>query len=727
MQPQPETLPGSGQPEPINEPETGLFYNLLSFDHPLPEIEVSFTHLPSPDAYCFSTKQVPSGLIEDITESHRPEYVYTCFSKDDPGIKVKVRLADYPAVSCAWYTKCIREMLAPQTDYFKAGFLNGTQFWCSGGTDNQTADYSSHYRFTVRVQHDFSTRRPELVISFNGMGHILQKNLEELNTAGLDTRIIRTAAFRGRIYGWHHLPEAACYHPGEVYPVLNHEMAKSAGLAFPPVQHSNSYSVYCNLIHAFVEKYCGTAQFRAVIPHNGQFKMVAPEDTGRIDISSRKLLFGENQPDTDPFRGMKNYGPLKLPEGRHFRYFFISFEQDEKIVRRLQEDLFKKEGFIRLEQFTRLPLRCARENNIVIHRDEDPEEQVERRLKNLSLEEGVKYYAFYINPSPKAEQDEPGRRLCNRIKEMLLYRKISMQEVDSGKLNTNYGKAISNIGCAMVAKMGGVPWCMEGAEQQELVIGFGVYRRSNMLQPCMGSSVCSGPNGLFREFNAFPVANASAVAGAVMEAFCQYRQNQPHTERIIIHFYKRMTPSELEPLDKMLKELKLEIPVVVAGISHNLRKGAMVFDSSLVNAMPVDGTWTRCGATSYLLNINRRRNEAQQKVKQTLPLKIEFQCNREGYLNNAEVVDGTAEPDLHLRVDKLAIRAAVAPAGNHPLPGNDCLLPSLVPAENAAGARDEQCRGFCREAPSDSPRKKAPSGSPGGEKEREADFFGDMV
>ena len=638
MSAQPETINIPGHQDNENEPDTGLFFNILSFDHPEPEIEVSFTTQPSVDAQRFSSDKLPAELTEGMKASSQPVFFYTCFEPGDPGQKVKIQLADYPAVSRAWYTKRIRDVLAPETDTFRFNFLKDTQFWCLEKNGKESDRYTRYYRFTIRVQHDYRSYRPELIISFDGTSHILKQNLEELTTSNPDNRHIKTAAFRKRVYNMEHLPEAGGYHPDEVFPILNRDLARTLGIEFPFVKRDDTYDVYYHLLHGFVKKYCETETFRAVIPHDGEFKKVLAGTTGRIDNTNRKLLFGENNLDTDPYQGMKKYGPVKRPEGNRFCYFFIYFEQNEKDAKRLYKFFLKQEGFIHLEKFTRLPLTYTKEKNIILKWGEDPEAQVESYLKNLTLEDNVKHYAFYISPYTKFEPDEQRKRLYFRIKELLLYRKISMQAVESKKLQSDFKNAIANIGFAMVAKLGGAPWRLEGAEQQELVIGFGAYRRKDMIKPYIGSTVCFGPDGLFREFDVFPAANTRAVAGSAMEAFRQYRKNQPNAERIIIHFYKRMSYKELEPLEKMLKELKLDIPVIVAGISQNRSKSLVVFNRPETNVMPVDGTWTRCGATAFLLNVNMRKSESQIKVKQTMPLKVEFQCTREGYLDDEKVV-----------------------------------------------------------------------------------------
>jgi hypothetical protein len=154
----------------------------------------------------------------------------------------------------------------------------------------------------------------------------------------------------------------------------------------------------------------------------------------------------------------------------------------------------------------------------------------------------------------------------------------------------------------------------------------------------VGSAVCFSQDGTFREFDVFRAGDTLSIAGSAVEAFQDFRKNYPDAQRLVIHFYKRMGKEELAPLEKMLEELELDIPVVVAGIRQNHSKSLLVFDGGKMNIMPQDGTWTRCGEYTCLLNVNHRKKISDKSGKQSMPLKVEFQCNREGYLDNEGLV-----------------------------------------------------------------------------------------
>jgi hypothetical protein len=60
---------------------------------------------------------------------------------------------------------------------------------------------------------------------------------------------------------------------------------------------------------------------------------------------------------------------------------------------------------------------------------------------------------------------------------------------------------------------------------------------------------------------------------------------------------------------------------------------------------------------THLLNVKHRKKISDQSVKQSMPLKVEFQCNREGYLDAEGVVSDLLTPDLHLWIYALAFIA----------------------------------------------------------------------
>ena len=626
-------------PIKIKIPE-GLFFNILPIEETGESVAVVFSVREDASKHRFATEQLPDSFRWKLKKATGdiPEFVYTDFRGDTDGYTLNIDFLSNPVVARAWYTHKICELLAPKTAYHRTNFLRDTQFCCPGD-DEGNAIYRTFHKYTLRVQSDFLTGRPELLISYDGCSYIGKNSLDALGEDGeLDTRIISTVAFRKKIYRYDDLPGEALYYPDEVFPVMNRDLAATLKTDYPFTMIHNRYDLFYSRVEWFYATYCSGDSFTGIVPHKGQWKQAKTEFQGRMDVSGKKLVFGQAMTETDAYRGLSNWGPLLFPPGKHFAYFFIYFEHQEDAARRLYNYLLKKEGFVRISNFTRLTLNYEKDKNLVIKKGENPESKVKEFLQNTDFDPDVVYFAFYISPYSKFEADEQKKKLYFRIKELLLYRKISMQAVEGRKLAENFSNSIANIGIALIAKLGGVPWRLEGMEKSELVIGFGAYRNKGFDMGYTGSAICFSQDGLFREFDVFPAENTRSVAGSALKAFKQYRENYPEAKRMIIHFYKPMSRRELEPLEKMLREMKMDIPVVIAGISKTPSKCLLLFDNPEKNTMPADGTWAKTGKASYLLNINQRKQETSKTSKQVMPLRIHFQCNREGYLEKEGVV-----------------------------------------------------------------------------------------
>lgn len=632
----------SGSGAPVTEPGD-LFFNILPFEHSKKQLEITFTDQFHPDRQRFAVENLPPEVGEYFAVTKRnsagPLYVYSGFKAGDSGCPVILDPAAYPAVAKAYYTRKIRDLLVPKTAYFRSNFLNDTQFWCIDKTEAQHHCNVFH-KYTLRVQYDDFSGHPELLISYDGRSFLLSKSLDDLtDDERVDPEWITSVAWDGKIYPRMHLPKKALYRQDKVYPVLNLKLAEALEIPNTKLQVTDGYQRCYRKIKTFYRHHCSDVAFRAIIPHHGKWKQVPETRTGRMQVSERQLEFGQGKKGTDPYDGLKDFGPLKLPKGKQFCYFFIYRKDDEEAAKNLYAYILSVKGFVRMNRLTRIPMHYKKDKNIVIPTGGDPEVEVRSALETTRFEPGVKYFAYYVSPYSRYTDDLHKKAVYYRIKEMLLYRQISMQTVVAENLFSDFKYAMTNIAIALIAKLGGVPWRLEGGEQRDLVIGFGAYRNRNFGVKYTGSAVCFSSGGLFREFDVFPADHTLAIAGAAVDAFKSYRERYPEARQMTIHFYKRMSRRELEPLEKMLEELQLDIPVVVAGISKSPVKSLLAFDAPEKCVMPPDGTWVQTGKDKWLLNINQRKTPAQTAVKQSMPVKITLQCNKKDYLKQPGMVE----------------------------------------------------------------------------------------
>ena len=615
------------------------FFNILPFECLEKEIVFYYSIEKIKGLHRFHKSILPKDICEQTKKynSNEEEYIYSDFCKREDSLEYKINLKKYPSIARAYYTKKIQNYLFEKTDYNICNFLYDTQFFCLNKSIKKDK-INCYDKFTLRVQFDYQTDEAELLVSYDGISRILKSSVNLLTESeNFDSCKIKKVAFGNRIYSYDKLPKKAKYHLNEVYPVLNKELGEHLNFDFDYIRIENKLQIFYDKISSFYNIYLKNSDFKKIIAHNDKWKFIEEDNLGRLPNSiENTMVFGEEKTDKDPYYGIKNNGPLELPKGNHFKYFFIYFEDDEKSAKILYEYIIKKKGFLNLKDFTRIPIVYDKKLNVIIKKGEDAYEKVKDFLQTISLEPNVSYYAFYLSPYSKFEKDKSKKEIYYHLKEALLYRSISMQAVEISKLTDNFKYSVSNIGIAMIAKLGGIPWRLDVPDNKDLVIGFGAYRTKQYNRKYVGSAICFSQDGTFQEFDVFPSDSTEAIAGEILNAFLRFTAKNPNANKIFIHFYKQMNQKELEPIEKMMRDLKIDIPIIIASINKTPSKSLLLFDDPKNNIMPLNGSWAKIGYHKYLLYINERKNELNKGKVQHLPLKISMQSNSIIYINNQE-------------------------------------------------------------------------------------------
>jgi hypothetical protein len=60
-----------------------------------------------------------------------------------------------------------------------------------------------------------------------------------------------------------------------------------------------------------------------------------------------------------------------------------------------------------------------------------------------------------------------------------------------------------------------------------------------------------------------PAENHTLLAGAIREAVEAYKNQHQATDRLIIHFYKRMSNREMATIIRQLKSIDKNIPIII--------------------------------------------------------------------------------------------------------------------------------------------------------------------
>ncbi len=381
--------------------------------------------------------------------------------------------------------------------------------------------------------------------------------------------------------------------------------------------------------------------FRKLLPHSGKFKMVNESDRFILENTKTTLVFGNGNKSENIHTGFKQHGPAKLPSCSAINYFFIYDQHHPDGMKALQNSFinsYNKEN--RLRQYVKLPVIHRPELDIAFDSQADILQQIRQSIRTMQLSPDRCYYAFFINPYTCREKNLQNWKIYHRVKEALLLRGIMMQNMESRKLMAGQLHLfLPNLAAAMTGKLGGIPWKLKRTGEDELVIGFGLSRSRKRKTAWVGSAFCFKNDGTFQQFDSFRAHESERLAAKVEEALLKYRQSNKEAKRIIIHFYRKLGRKTLMPIEKMLKNLKINIPVIIVSINKNRSNNLAVTFKDNSGGLPLNGEYFRVASHQYLLYINDRDSYGDQMLpNMPMPLKINLWCSNQEEINDQATV-----------------------------------------------------------------------------------------
>ena len=230
-------------------------------------------------------------------------------------------------------------------------------------------------------------------------------------------------------------------------------------------------------------------------------------------------------------------------------------------------------------------------------------------------------------------------KIYYQVKEELLNYRITSQVIDRDKINnTAFKYYLPNIAIAILAKLNGVPWRLQRNLSNELIVGVGAFKNAEIGSRYIGSAFCFSNNGHFRGFECHPATDTFMLAGDIGKAVRKFKNDNADVKRLIIHFYKSMSRAELEPIEKELDELNLDIPIIIVSINKTESKDFVVFDTNSTHTMPISGTFIKTGWNEYLLCNNTRYGlSATEKIESyPFPIKLKLKATDETILDDSK-------------------------------------------------------------------------------------------
>jgi hypothetical protein len=632
--------------------------NVLTFSHPEKELTFGFKLQKSTAHSPLRRGEFPLELWSNHREELKDiKNLYCDFkSTENCDYVSSVDLTKSIFFAKHYYHFRIAEYFRKVAHVVHPNFINAATIWFLSNQES-TPEYKVYYKFTLSVRLKMITDKPELIVTFDGTSKVLNKSILQLVSEDISTDNLNWLVRNGELINYEDFSDEENNYLDEFYPVLNPDLADALKYPpEPPKKNDDRYANYYNNISGLLNKYLDTEEFKKVIPHSAKWHEL--DSVSLTSEGTNLLKFGKGT-HTDPYEGLKNYKPCTPAPPGHYRFFFICHESDTETANRFHEYSTRERGFIKFAEFLSLPITYDKELHITFKNLENPLPEIEEKLSGYSLIPETNYLAIYISPYSKYEPDPVKRNYYYRIKQLLLKYKISSQVIYNKNINKdNFKFHVSNIAVAVLAKLGGIPWRLDREINNELIVGIGAFRTKKYNTRYIGSTFCFANDGRFKNFNVLPANNHKLLAGAIREAVESYKNQHQETERLIIHFYKRMSQKEISPIIRQLKSIDKNIPIIIVTVNKSESSDLVLFDMDYVRKMPYSGTYIPIGMNSYILCNNTRykpslngdgehsQQEIEREKKQldkqlksfSLPVKLHLQSTDESIIKDPEEV-----------------------------------------------------------------------------------------
>ncbi len=507
----------------------------------------------------------------------------------------------------------------------RQNFIQSIQIWKYISADYKTSTYD---RFSFRQLGGVNLHRLELLISYDGKSLVAKKPLSEQNYQSNFSKYFQN----NEIFETKRTPIS---NPSQTFPVLSIPMKKEMKIPFEGFANKNTYLAYYKNISAFYDIYLKNKTIgNNIVFYSEGFEKVEESKILKTKRVSNSLKFNGNN-DFNIFSGLKKFGPYKIPDTNNLRFIFIYKKNEDH--RKAANELFfiLKNGlannFPGLKDYVKVNFELALVNKIILESN-DPAGELTEKIGHYIKEEGLKYFAIYLTDHKRFEDlddNEDNEEEYYKVKFILLQKEILSQFIYYKNIDSpSFKFHLPNIAVAILAKLGGIPWKLDTVATSKMVIGFGVKRLYD--NTYLGNTLCFKDDGEFYKFETYQRANIQTIGDALRDSINKVIvQENFKPDRLIIHYYKTLSDEEAEEIEKVLKEVKLDIPFIVLTINETKSKDYLFFDVSYKDIMPVSGTIIEIkDRTEYLLANNERHSETQLYSIRKFPFPLKIKINK---------------------------------------------------------------------------------------------------
>lgn len=616
-----------------------LKINIIPFQHPSLKKEFGFYKEKKEGYYPIHRTELPNELWDTQKEEIvKSKYYYTNFIDTiDCDFKTKVDFAYNAKFAKHYYTHSAYKHFANISDAIQLNYVKDIEVWFLD-TALSTKDYNNYKVFTLKIEYSALTKSPALLLSYDGNSKVATTSIDKIE---MPSNYFKTVIYNNEIFKFDSLSEEAKQNIEQVFPLLNIPIKNHLGIPHSVPKKGNRYKPYFNYINDFYNKYLNTEAFKKMLPldENGFFT-IPEKDIHKTHQNSNNLRFFNNT-SIDPRGGMKSFGPYQASPHPNVRFFFIYHKPDRKEYVIPLFSYFEKgykTFFPPLKTHIKQPFFMDKDTSLAFESTTTALKELKHHLINLEKTPNTRYVAIYISPIHKEDQDN--KQLYYQVKEELLKHEITSQVIYKESINNAYfGEFLANITPALLAKIDGIPWRLDRELKQELIVGVGAFKSAETNTRFVGSAFCFNNKGEFKGFDCFRDNEYDLIAGAIGKQILKFVvDNGNDVERLIIHYYKPMGKEEIDPIQKVLKTLRLDIPVIIITINKTEANDYVAFDTESQELMPLSGTIIEIAKLKYLLFNNAKYSESGTTKDYPFPVKLTLSCTDDEYLNDIPTV-----------------------------------------------------------------------------------------
>ncbi len=612
--------------------------NIIPFQPIEEKIKCTFSIEPKDGFNIIPSKYLP----KEVTFDNNHTIIYwerTDTQNQNTTEAVDVNLRDSKRFAKFYFTHIFFNHLKKFELKYKHNFIGSPIFFIP---DNaiKYAGFKSYKKFEIRVLYDKAYCEFSILISYGGYSFLSNKSVRSLNC---NHELLNMVQYdNNKIDTYENLTDNEKQNDESIFPFLNYEIAQSLGIGISQNKTLNKYQDYYYQINNFVHDFLRPESLADEIILNPSLFYEVPVNRIKETSSGSNLLeFGNGGSNFSPYHGLKENGPFQGPTDDKVKFIFLFHKDDSSVANKLYAYLKKGfKSFPGLFQFVRLPIDIDTSNSIKFTSENSPFSEIVSAFKPENLEKDFKYAAIYISRIKKRDPDDDKESQYYKIKEFLLRHSVTSQVIYKENIENEYFNFfLPNIAIALLAKMGGIPWRLKRPKRKDLIIGIGAYKSRESTQKYLGNAFYFRNDGTFHEFDCFEQSDVTKLTESYKSSILNYINEVGNPGRLIIHFYKTVSSSDVRQIQKVLSKLSLNIPIIIISINKTESRDFVLFDTSYDGIMPVSGTYLLLDKSEFLLCNNSRYAKLTGSNIEgfPFPVKLKIVSTDASLLDNAEL------------------------------------------------------------------------------------------